>query len=288
MGSDHTQILGCIHGNHADSHHGGHNGNPRLTSKRLHFLPGTGQHHAAAAADQRAFGLLNRGQGPFNLQTVSLGAGLIPHNVRHCRIGELPFHQALLHIHRHINQHRAGPSRGRNSKCFFKYPRQTRGVLYQITVLGERLTGTGHIRLLEYIAPQQFAAHLAGNRHQRDRIHIRRRQSGNQVGSPGARGDDTHAHLPAAAGIAAGLVSRILLLPYQHMTDVRMIKLIIERTNRRTGIPECNLYLFFLQTSHHDLRTADHPPSLPFLPFTPLKGILFNYIRPFFYRQDAD
>ena len=263
MGTDHPQIPVAVHRHHADAHHGGHNGDAAVPGKGLHLFPGAGQHDAAAAADQGPLGFLNGLYGLLNLQSMALGPGLVADNLGFFRIGK-GFDFPLLHVHRHINEYRAGAAGGGDVEGFFENPGQLPGVLYQIAVLGEGFTGAGDVGLLEYIPAQQFGVHLAGNGHHGNGIHIGGGNAGDEVGGPGAGGGDANTGLAAAPGVAAGHVGGVLLFPHQNMADGRLIQIVIKGADHRSGISKGDLYTFCLQAFHHNFGSAYQKASPSF------------------------
>jgi hypothetical protein len=62
--------------------------------------------------------------------------------------------------------------------------------------------------------------HLAGDRHQRDRVHVGVGDGGNEVGGPGAAGGHAHAHLAGGAGVALGGKGAALLVAGQDRADL--------------------------------------------------------------------
>jgi len=98
----------------------------------------------------------------------------------------------LLNIHRDIDQHRSRTPRRGNIKRFLEHTRQIGRFGHQITVLGERLCRTGDIRLLKHVTADQIASDLTRDDDQRDRIHIRRSNTCQQIGSARPRSRNTN------------------------------------------------------------------------------------------------
>lgn len=59
-------------------------------------------------------------------------------------------------------------------------------------------------RLLEGVAADELARHLAGDGHQRHRVEQRVGQAGDQVGGARARGGNAHAHAASHLGVPLG------------------------------------------------------------------------------------
>ena len=168
-------------------------------------------------------------------------------------------------------------------KRFFEHAGNVRRAIDQIAVLGKRLRRAGDIRLLKHIAPQQVAAHLTGDDHQRDGIHIRRRDTSQQVGSTGAGGRDAHPHPTGNAGITAGGVGGVLLGAHQHVVQRAFRELIVERADGGTGISVQNLDAFRLQTAYHRCSPGHHTASAPSpLNLHSIIDLLVCYVKTFF------
>ena len=131
-------------------------------------------------------------------------------------------------------------------------------------MLCKGFAGAGDIGFLEHVTAEQLRIDLPCDGHERDAVHIRRGNAGDEVRRAGAGGGDAHAGLAARTGIPAGRVGRVLLLAHQDMPDVGLVKEIIEWADRRAGITEGQLYALKLQTFYHDFCAADHgAPSFP-------------------------
>ena len=148
---------------------------------------------------------------------------------------------------------------------FLEDAREILGALDQVGVLGEGLAGAGDVGLLKDVAAEQLRIDLPRNGHERDAVHVGCGDAGNEIRRAGAGGGDAHAGLSGGTGVAAGGMSRILLLADENMADLRLIEEIIERADCRARISEGKLYAFKLQTFHHHFRAAYHEaPSFPY------------------------
>ena len=89
----------------------------------------------------------------------------------------------------------------------------------QEVVLGDRDRDAGDVGLLEAVGADHGRRHLAGDGHQRHRVHVGVRDRRDQVG--GTRPAGRHAHADAARGlrVAGGGVAGALLVPDQDVPD---------------------------------------------------------------------
>ena len=217
------------------------------------LVPGVGQPHAAAGADE---GLLGPGDGlhhPLDLKVVALDARLIAPDVHRLRVLEL-FQGLLLHVDGDVDEHRAGAAGGGDVEGLLHHPGDVVGVLHQIAVLGEGGHGPGDVHLLEDVPAQQVAGHLAGDGHHGNGVHVGGGDAGDQVGGPRAAGHHAHSHFSAHAGVARGHVPRVLLGPHQGIRDLRVL---LQGVHRR-AVSKHVLYILSLQALDQSLRSIHH------------------------------
>ena len=122
-------------------------------------------------------------------------------------------------------------------------------------MFGDGQGHAGDVHLLERVASQQRHRHIAGDRHDRNRVHIRGGDAGDQIGGAGAGGGDANAHLAGGTGIAVGGVRRALFVRGQHMADaVRVfIKFIVQIQHCAAGIAEQGVNALLDQHFDEDL-----------------------------------
>ena len=109
---------------------------------------------------------------------------------------------------------RTGPGRPvlRQMKRLLDDPRDILGVLDQVMMLGDRPGDLHHRRLLECVGADDVPGNLAGDGHERHRVHLGVGQAGDEVERPGARGRHHHARLAGGPGIALGREDAPLLV----------------------------------------------------------------------------
>ena len=126
-------------------------------------------------------------------------------------------------------------------------------------MLGEGRHGAGDIHLLEDIPPQQVGGDLPGNGHHGDGVQICRGNAGYQIGGTGAGRHQAYPRLTRHLGIAGSHMARVLLGPYQGVSQGRRLtQHIRNRADGGAGISEDMLHSFPLQGFHQDLCSCHH------------------------------
>ena len=99
--------------------------------------------------------------------------------------------------------------------------------------------------------------HLAGDAHQRDRIHHRVGEPGDCVGRAGAGRDEQDADLAGRARIALGGVGRALLVAHEDVADLFLVEdRVIDRQHRAAGIAEDDIDALILQRFDDHFRAG--------------------------------
>ena len=134
---------------------------------------------------------------------------------------------------------------------------QLRRVLHQPVVLGAGPGDAHGVGLLKAVGADHEGRDLAGQDHQRDRIHQRIDHTGDGIGRPGTRGDKDNARLAGGAGIAFGHVDRTLFVAHQDVADVVLLEdLVIDRQHCPAGVAEDHLDALILQRLNHHPRAG--------------------------------
>ena len=116
-------------------------------------------------------------------------------------------------------------------------------LLHQIIMLGTVARDAHRVAFLKGIGADEMRRHLAGEHHQRDRIHQRIGDAGHGIGGAGAGGDEHHANLAAAARIAFGGMHGGLFMANENMADAILLEQrIINRQHGAAGIAKDHLY----------------------------------------------
>ena len=174
---------------------------------------------------------------------MSPGRGRIP----------IEFAGTELRVFSDVHEHRAGPVGRRNLKGFAQADGDFVGACNEIIVLGNGNGDARDVCLLERVAPQDRAAHLARDAHDRRGVHHGRGDSCHHVGCarPGRR--QRHTHTAARTRISVRHVRSPLFMPHQYVVDSRLGQGIVGREDGASGIPEDVLHSQPLQAFPDDL-----------------------------------
>ena len=113
--------------------------------------------------------------------------------------------------------------------------------------------------------PISAAAHLSGDRHHRDRVHLRVGQRRHQVGGTGTRRRHAHADPAGGVRVAAGGVPGALLVADQHVAQLlRVEKRVVDRQHGAAGDAEDDVDVELLQRPDDRLRAGELLRCNPF------------------------
>ena len=153
-----------------------------------------------------------------------------------------------------VDHDRARPTSGGDAERLVQHVRQVGDVLHQVVVLGAGAGDADRVALLEGVGADQMGRDLAGDHHQRDRVHQRVGDAGDGVGGAWAGGDQHHARAAGRAGVALGGVGRALLVAHQHVAQARLMEEgVVDRQHRAAGIAEQVGDALVDQGADHDL-----------------------------------
>ena len=125
-------------------------------------------------------------------------------------------------------------------------------------MLGHRHGDTVDIDLLEGILAQQGQGHVAGDRNNRNAVHVSSGDAGDQIGRSGTAGSHADTYFAGGARIAVRRVRGALLMGCQIMSDLisLFIKCIIYIQDRTAGISENGIHTLLEQAFDDDIRTC--------------------------------
>jgi hypothetical protein len=124
-------------------------------------------------------------------------------------------------------------------------------------MLGAGPRDAHRVGLLERVGADQMRGHLAGQNHQRNRIHQGIGQAGDRIGCAGPRGHQHNAGLAGGAGIAFRGMGGALLVAHQDMGDAVVgEQRVIDGKHRAAGIAEDMGYALVLERAHHHLSAG--------------------------------
>ena len=110
------------------------------------------------------------------------------------------------------------------------------------------------IGLLESISAQEGRVHLSCDRHDRNRVHERRRDPRNQIRGPRPRSRDADPDLPRRPRITIGCMRSVLLMRHEHLVDLFVIvKCVIQRQDHAAWIAEYGINALLLEAGRYCL-----------------------------------
>ncbi len=135
--------------------------------------------------------------------------------------------------------------------------RQALQILDQKIMFGARACNAHDIHFLKGIIANEMSMHLPGNGDNRNRIGVGSGQTGHNIGSAGARRNQTNAHLAGCTSIPVGSMSGTLFMPYQNMSESLItIKIVINIQHGPAGVTENNIHTLTLQAFKKNARTC--------------------------------
>ena len=162
-----------------------------------------------------------------------------------------------LHVLGNVDQHRPRAAALGDVEGLVQGAGQVGHVAHQDVVLGGRSGDADGVALLEGVGADQVGGHLAGEDHERHRVHQRIDDAGHRIGGPGAGSDEHHARLARGPRIALGRMHRALLVAHEHVAQPRlMVQRVVDRQDRAAGIAEQRLDALIDQRPHDDLRAG--------------------------------
>ena len=222
------------------------------------LFPSTGEHDAVSRQDHRALRFIDQRGRLIQFRGSGKEIGHLPVRPGRSRI-PIEFAGTKLRVFGDVHEHGTRPVRSRDVEGFAQADGDFIRACHQIIVLGDGKSDAGDVRLLEGVASENRAAHLARNAHDGRRIHHRRGDSGDHIGRPGTRRRQRYTHPAARPRVSVGHVRGALFMPHQHMVDLRLGQGIVGRQNGAPGISEDVLDAEALQAFPDNLRAAELP-----------------------------
>ena len=106
--------------------------------------------------------------------------------------------------------------------------------------------------------PISAAADLPGDRHHRDRVHVRVGERRHQVGGAGARRRHAHTDLAGGVSVSTGRMSRALLVADEDVTELlRVEKRVVDRQHGTAGNAEDDVDVELLQRPDDRLGSGE-------------------------------
>ena len=243
-------------------------GNRRIHFFRefTNFIVGTASDHAAAADDQRFFGLLDHLHELIHVSRIRGRSLEVFRSSLHqlcetAAVVMLFFCKRLVislccrNVFQNVKKDRPRTSASCNCKGFADRIRQLVYVSDNEVALCDRHRDSGDIHFLERILTDQAFTDIAGNKDHRRRIHVSRCDSCCQIGCARSAGRKADSYLTRASRVAIGCMRCALLVGSQNMTDLVtvLIQSIVDIQDRSARIAEDGIHTLFEQTFHYDL-----------------------------------
>src|SRR5579862_4297617 len=196
------QRKGMVFREAADAHQRGGDGYLGALGEFQQFNRRVARDDAAAAIDHRLFRRADEADEFVQFEIARFPVGAVAAQMHFLR--EDGLRPRFLDVFRDVDEHRAGPPRLRDVEGLLHDARYLVDVHDEVVVLHD---GQGHaedVGLLEGAFADHGLRHLAGDRHQRDGIHVSVRDAGEEIGRPRAGSGHANAGPPGDAGIAFG------------------------------------------------------------------------------------
>jgi hypothetical protein len=263
----HAEVQRMRFGDGADAEQGGDDRDAGLLGEGPHLGVGVPEDDAVADHEQGPAGggdELRRGPEVF-AEVGGWAVGRLGDWTTAALRGTGPFHFLVLHVLRHIDEHRAGPALGGDMERLAHLCRQLGDVIHRHAVLGDGERDPDDVGFLEGVAPDHGARHLAGDRHDRRTVHLGRGDPGDEVGGARPRRRHTDARASGGARIPVRGVGRGLFVAHQDVAQGRSLRQgMVERHDRAAGIPEHQLHPLLLEQAAEDVCAGEglaHTPQ---------------------------
>ena len=149
-----------------------------------------------------------------------------------------------------VDHDRPGTARARDVERFVHRAGDIERMLDHHAVLDDRHRDTHRVGLLEAVRAQQLSPHLAGDEHDRDRVHHRIADRRHEIGRTGAAGPDRDADATGRLGVALGGVPAARLVTHEDVPDPGIVERVVGREICAAGQPEYDVDTFCLKTFH--------------------------------------
>ena len=225
-------------------------------------LAGVGADDAAAHVEHRPLALLDQPDDLVELQFARLPAiGVEPGDIDLGREEDL--RAGLLDVFRHIDDHRAGPAAGGDLERLLHHDRDLVDVGDEVAVFHHRQGQPEKVGLLKSALADHRLRHLTRNGDQRDRVHVRVGNAGDEVGGTGAAGGHADAGFAGGAGVALGREGAALFVARQDGADLlRPCQRLVKLHARAAGVGEEGVHALAFQGFDEHLTTEHARPDL--------------------------
>ena len=251
----HAEVLRVAVGEGAPGHQRGDERDAGELGEHLELAGRAGADDPAADVEDRPLRLEDQSRGLADLLGVRAGDRAVAGQVQ---LGGPGVRRARLEGGLgHVDEHRAGPPGRGDVEGLGHDPRDLVGVGDQEVVLGDRHRDAADVGFLEGVGADGGGAHLTGDGHDRDGVHVGVGQRGHQVGGTRARRGHAHAHPPGRGGEPLGGVAGALLVADQDVADRGVHQRVVRREDGAARDAEDVGGAGGLQRLDQALRTGD-------------------------------
>lgn len=252
----HSHVQRVAVGEGAQRHQGGGDGGSGQLREDLELGGGTGLDDAAADVQDGALGLGDQLGRFTDLLGVRLGDGPVAGQV----LGGRPAERGLRleGVLGDVDEDGAGAAGGGDVEGLGDGVRDVLGLGDQEVVLGDRHRDAADVGFLEGVGADGLGGDLSGDRDERDGVHVRVGDRGDQVGGAGARGGHADADLAGGLRVPGGGVVGALLVADQDVADPgRVHHRVVGGEDRAAGNAEYRVGADFLERTDEGLRARD-------------------------------
>ena len=151
----------------------------------------------------------------------------------------LEVERRLLHVAWDVDEDRPAAPGSRDVECGLQHVRHFLDVLDEPRVLDDRDRDAGDVALLECVGADEVRAHLAGDAHERRRVHPGVGDRRHEVRRARPRRGDRDPDASGRTRVPLGHVPRALLVPGEDVTHGRPAReRVVQRQDRAAGKPE--------------------------------------------------
>ena len=238
-----------------NAHERGGHGNPRALHKLQQFPGGFSGDDAAAAVDHRATRLADHADDLVEGHVVGVFDRVVA--AERDFVGENRLGGGQLDVFRDVDEHRPGPPALGDVESFLYDPWDVVDVHHQVVVFDHLRRDAEHVGLLECAFPDHRLGHLAGDGHQRGRVQVGVRDTGDQVGGARAGRRHHHARLSRGPRVAFRGKHAALLMPGQVGADFFGAGERLVHVHRgAAGVGKNGVHSLPLQTGDEDVRAT--------------------------------
>ena len=166
---------------------------------------------------QGLLGVVDQVSSSLHGSCIEFGVGNVRTNEIHL-LG-LELHQSRLSVLGEVQHHRTGTAAAGDVEGAAHSPCNILGTTNLIAPLGDWLSHTHEVNLLEEVRAKGRDWNLTSDDHDGSRVQHSISHARQGVGGPRTAGDDSYAHLAADAGIALSSVSGALFVAHEDMVE---------------------------------------------------------------------